>query len=176
MSPPPSDFSRFKKLYYFSPDYKVAQYYAAYAKRRFNSSGQVVIICIRITNAAIEGLSPPDIQKIFWPSNEWKELVWRCRTEKTLPSYLRKYHQAILIIGTASQKPNGVYHAMNSWEEITERHLLRAGDVGSGNGDIQYAFSGDDDVTNFLTDHIQDVKVFSYPEAALEAWLVEHTL
>ena len=49
----PTDFAGNRSRYYFTPDYKVAQYYAGYAKRRV-SCESVVIVTLRIPNAAIE--------------------------------------------------------------------------------------------------------------------------
>ena len=92
----------------------MAEYYAKYAKRRANCES-VVIVYLRIRNDAIESLSAPDIQRIYWPSNEWKELIWHCRTVEFLPSYLERYEQAILVIGTISRRPDSVYLQMNSW-------------------------------------------------------------
>ncbi|KAK0705888.1 hypothetical protein B0T26DRAFT_788018 [Lasiosphaeria miniovina] len=109
----PSDFSATRSLFYFSPDMKVAEYYASYAKRRSNSES-VVIICLRIPNASIETLSKPDIRRLCWPDDAWIELVWRCRTGQSLPTRLRTYQDTILIIGTISRKPDAQYHALSS--------------------------------------------------------------
>ncbi|KAM3079151.1 hypothetical protein ACMFMF_004078 [Clarireedia jacksonii] len=126
LSSPPSDFSATRSLFYFSTDSRVAEYYAAYAKRRANCES-VVIICLSIPNAAIESLSEPDVQRIYWPDDEWKELIWRCRTDKPLPPHLRKYQQAMLAIGTISRGPERVYRAMSSWQQVTESCLLKVG-------------------------------------------------
>jgi hypothetical protein len=137
LSSAPSDFSGTRSLFYFTPDYQVVVYYAAFAKRCANCES-VVIVCLRIPNSAIESLSAPDIQRIYWPSNEWMELIWRCRTVKPLSSYLRKYRHAILVIGTLSRRPDSIYHAMNSWHQVTETCLLRVGPSGQGNPTIEY--------------------------------------
>ncbi|KAJ9268253.1 hypothetical protein DTO212C5_5700 [Paecilomyces variotii] len=175
LSSAPSDFSGTRSLFYFTPDHQVAEYYAAYAKRRANCES-VVIVCLRIPNAAIENLSAPDIQRIYWPSNEWKELIWRCRTVKSLPSYLRKYRQAILVIGTVSRKPNSVYRAMDSWQQVTERCLLRVGPSGQNNPAVQYVFSGEEEGCEFLIENgARNIKVFPYPQSELEAWLAANS-
>lgn len=171
LSPAPTDFSGTRSLFYFTPDHQVAVYYAAYAKRRANCES-VVIICLRIPNAAIESLSAPDIPRIYWPSSEWKELIWRCRTAQTLPTYLRKYRQAILVIGTISRKPNGIYQAMNSWQQVTETCLLRGGPAGQNNPTVQYVFSGEEEGCEFLMENgARNIKVFPYPQSELETWL-----
>jgi hypothetical protein len=173
LSSAPSDFSGTRSLFYFTPDRQVAQYYAAYAKRRANCES-VVIVCLRIPNNAIESLRAPDIQRIYWPSDEWKELIWRCRTVKSLPPYLRKYRNAILVIGTTSRKPDCVYHAMNSWQQVTERYLLRVGS--SGNPAVHYVFSGEEEGCEFLIENgARNIKVFPYPQSELETWLAANS-
>jgi hypothetical protein len=175
LSSAPSDFSGTRSLFYFTPDHQVAVYYAAYAKRRANCES-VVIVCLRIPNAAIESLSARDIQRIYWPSNEWKGLIWRCRTVKSLPSYLRKYRQAILVIGTVSGKPDSIYHAMNSWQQATETCLLRVGPSGQNNSTVQYAFSGEEEGCEFLIENgARNIKIFSYPPSELETWLAANS-
>jgi hypothetical protein len=173
LSSAPSDFSGTRSLFYFTPDYQVAQYYAAYAKRRANCES-VVIVCLHIPNTAIESLLPPEIQYIYWPSSEWKELVWRCRTQQSLPSYLRKYRQAVLMIGTTSRKPDLVYYAMGSWEAVTEDCLLRVGS-NQNSPAVQYVFSGEEEGREFLVEQgARNIKVFPYPQFELEAWLAEN--
>ncbi|KAI3316584.1 hypothetical protein HD806DRAFT_517201 [Xylariaceae sp. AK1471] len=170
LSPGPTDFSGTRSLFYFTPDYKLAQYYAAYAKRRANTES-IVIICFPIPNSSIESLSAPDIYRVFWPSAEWKELVWRSRTRATLPTHVRKYRNAILKIGTISRKPNHVYHLLESWEDVTEAYVLRVPVAGQGNPAIQYVFSGEDEGREFLLNHgAQDMKVFPYPYSELVTW------
>lgn len=175
LSSAPSDFSGTRSLFYFIQDQQVAVYYVAYAKRRANCES-VVIVCLRIPNAAIESLSAPDIQHIHWPSNEWKELIWRCRTVKPLPSYLRKYRQALLVIGTVSRKPDSIYHAMNSWQQVTETCLLRVGPSGQNNLTVQYVFSGEEEGCEFLIKNgARNIKVFPYPQSELETWLATNS-
>ncbi|RMZ85391.1 hypothetical protein DV737_g732, partial [Chaetothyriales sp. CBS 132003] len=152
LSSPPSDFSGTRALFYFTTSHEVAEYYAAYAKRRANCES-VVILCLRFPNAAIESLSAPDIQRIYWPSSEWKELVWRSRTQQPLPSHLRKYRQAVLVIGTISRKPNRAYHLMGSWEEVTQECVLRVESSGQSITGIQHVFSGEEEGLDFEGDH-----------------------
>jgi hypothetical protein len=174
LSSPPSDFSGTRSLFYFTPDYQVAQYYAAYAKRRANCES-VVIVCLSIANAAIERLSGTEVQRLYWPSPEWKELVWRSRTKQTLPSRLRKYRLATLLIGTISRKPDLVYQAMESWGEVTDSCLLRVGSSGQGKPSVQYVFSGEEEGRELLVNEgARNIKVFPYPESELEAWLAEN--
>lgn len=174
MSHPPSDFSSSRSLFYFTPDIRVAEFYASYAKRRA-AYESVVMIRLRIPNAAIESLSEPDIQRLYWPSNDWKELVWRCRTSQILPSRLRRYRNALLIIGTISRKPDARYHALSTWEDITERYLLKVGANRDRGTTVQYVFSGEDEGCEWLKENgARDIRVFPYPSAQLRLWLAEN--
>ena len=57
-----------------------------------------------------------------------------------LPSELRKYKLARLVIGTICGKPN-VIGKMRSPDEITEQMVLKTRD---GRNAVQYVFKGDD--------------------------------
>jgi hypothetical protein len=153
----------------------VAMYYAAFAKWRANCES-VVIVCLRIPNSAIDSLSPPDIQRVFWPSNEWKELIWRCRSLESLPPYLRIYRQAILVVGSISRKPDRAYRNMDSWQQVTEKYLFRVGPSGQGNPAIQYVFSGEEEGCEFLVENgARNIQVFPYPQSELETWLATNS-
>ncbi|OBT55280.1 hypothetical protein VE04_04408 [Pseudogymnoascus sp. 24MN13] len=119
LSSAPSDFSGTRSLFYFTPDHNLARHQAAYAKRRAPRES-IVIISLLLPNTAIETLSPPDLQIVSWPHNEWKELLWHSRNQKFLPPHLRKYRDAILVIGTAAYGADAVYQGMRTWEEVGE--------------------------------------------------------
>jgi hypothetical protein len=170
-SRPSTDFSSTQKLFYFAPDYRVAEYYAAYAKRRA-ACESVVIICLSIPNTAIENLTKPDILHIYWPDDEWKELLWRCCTDADeVPPYLEKYQQATLIIGTVSRRPDRFYCRMSSWRQVTEECLLQVGQQHDSGPCLQYVFSGTQKGRRFLTENgARNMTVFPYPPSALQAW------
>lgn len=170
----PSDFSGTRSHFYFTSDYAISTYHAAYDKSRAPCE-PIVIVCLRIPNAAIETLSPPDIQRISFPSNEWKELVWRKRTRRPFPPHLKKYREAALVIGTMAYKADLVYDRMKTWEEVTEENVFRVGKAGQENGVIQYVFSGEEEGHEFLNQHARGVKVFAYPAAAREGFLAGPT-
>ncbi|KAK3346948.1 hypothetical protein B0T25DRAFT_291512 [Lasiosphaeria hispida] len=171
LSSAPSDFSSTRALFYFTPDVKVAEYYASYAKRRTECES-VVILCLCIPNAAIEALSEPDIRRLSWPSNDWKELVWRCRTRQALPTRLRSYRNALLTIGTTPRRPDSEYHALGSWEDVTERFLLKVGANGGGDIATQYVVTGEDEGREWLKDNgARNIKVFPYTRVELDSWL-----
>ncbi|KAH7137266.1 hypothetical protein B0J13DRAFT_625044 [Dactylonectria estremocensis] len=171
LSSPPSDFSGRRDMFNFTPDFKVAQYCAAYAKRRTNAEA-VVIVCIAIPNQAIESMAAPKIQRLFWPSPEWKEYVWLCRNHKTAVKPLRKFREATLLIGSISRKPNSAYNLLESWENITEAYVLKTERDGAQRPAVQYVFSGDEDGEEFLTMNItQSIQVFPFTRADFESFI-----
>ncbi|KAK0724113.1 hypothetical protein B0H67DRAFT_631998 [Lasiosphaeris hirsuta] len=174
----PSDFGSRVAMYYFTPNLKVAEYYAGYAKRRAECES-VVMIVLRIPNAAIQSLTEPEIQHLHWPSDVWKQMIWNCRRNNTLPKHLRVYKKATLIIGSISRKLNNVYHRLDTWEGVTERHLLKVNpDRRTGaHGKIatQYAIQGQEKGEDWLLENGgKDIKVFPYPHAALESLIAEN--
>ncbi|OBT42966.1 hypothetical protein VE00_07199 [Pseudogymnoascus sp. WSF 3629] len=172
LSPPPSDFSGTRSLYYFTPDHDLALYHAAYAKRRAPRES-IVIISLLIPNTAIKCLSPPEIQRVSYPSNDWKELLWHSRTQKLLPPHLRKYRDATLVIGTMAYGADAVYKGMKTWEEVGGESVFWEGKGGEGEVAVQYVFSAEREGHDFLTEHVEDVKVIPYTDAALEGFLAD---
>ena len=74
------------------------------------------------------------------------------------------------MIGTTSRKPDLVYHAMGSWEEVTEDCLLQVGASDQNNPAVQYIFSGEEEGREFLVEYgTRNIKVFPYPQSQLEA-------
>jgi hypothetical protein len=165
VSPPRCDFSGRQADLYFAVDREVAEHYACYIKRRSTCSG-VVIIHASIPNSVIESLSARDIQSIYWPSAEWKSLIFHCRQGKKLPSELRKLKLAKLVIGTICGKPNAIIGRMRSPDGITEQMVLKTSD---GRNAVQYVFKGDDGDT--LLEKSSSVTVFPLTSRQFEAWL-----
>ncbi|KAJ4328177.1 hypothetical protein N0V84_001379 [Fusarium piperis] len=173
-SPAPTDFSGTRSHFYFTPDFKVAQYYAAYAKRRANVES-VVMVCITIPNHVIEGMEEGEIQRLYWPSPEWKQFVWYNRTAKALPRSLREYRTATLIIGTIARKPNSAYHQLRSWEDMSESWVLKVDGQDGMKTAIQYVFSGEEDGQDLLTQHVsENIKVYPFPASELDEWMEQH--
>ncbi|KAJ5961122.1 uncharacterized protein N7479_008272 [Penicillium vulpinum] len=165
VSPPRCDFSGRQADLYFAADREVAEHYACYIKRRSTCSG-VVIIHASIPNSVMESLSAPDIQFIYWPSAEWKSLIFHCRQGKKLPSELQKYKLAKLVIGTICGKPNAVIGRMRSPNEITEQMVHKTSDGGNA---VQYVFKGEDG--DILLEESSSVTVFPLTSRQFEAWL-----
>ncbi|KAK3353260.1 hypothetical protein B0T25DRAFT_544093 [Lasiosphaeria hispida] len=175
---PPSDFNNKAVMYYFTPNRKVAEYYAGYAKRRANCES-VVMVVLCIPNAAIQSLTEPEIQHLHWPSDNWKQMIWNCRRNNNLPKRLRVYKEATLIIGSISRKPNNVYHRLDTWEGVTERYLLKVKPDGRSGADgtiaTQYAIQGLEKGEDWLLENGgKDIKVFPYSHAALESLIAEN--
>lgn len=113
-----SDFSRMANGLYFAVDRDVALYYARYARRR-QSVRSVAIVQVTIKNSAIESLEDGELQQAYWPSSDWKSLVFTCRRFMVFPTFLRKFKLATIIIGTISKKPRNFYMGLGSAEDIT---------------------------------------------------------
>ena len=166
MSRAPSDFHRSENAYYFTTNREIAIYYANYAKRR-NMVDSVVIVQMAIPNSAIDSLSETERLCVYWPSAEWKNLVFHCRKGRRLPSELRKFKQATLLVGTIANKSNKVYQKLDSAEQITEHMVLKTRD---GRQAIQYVWAAEGG-EEFLEEHgIQNLKVFPLTAREHEEW------
>ena len=167
----PSDFNNRQKDFYFTPSYAVAEVYRRFVRRRRCSFG--VVISFRIPNAAIESVTGPAIQRIYWPAPEWKQLIWHCRRGDILPSHLVKYKIAILVIGTISKRPSSFYLGLRFSEDITAGDLFMVCDeVRGAYAGVQYVFSGRPDGQDFLLRNgFRDtVQILSSPPDGLEDW------
>jgi hypothetical protein len=167
LSSPPTDFLGRQAGFYFTVQRDIAECYVCYAKRR-DDVQSVVIVQVIIPNHKIERLSTTQLQKTYWPSEEWKNLVWHCWNAKKLPSQLRKYQQALLIIGTIAKKPNKVYKRMDTFAQINERCVLKTKD---GLNAVQYVFHDEE----FL-EELAPGSVTIHPVSATEftQWQREH--
>ncbi|OQD98083.1 hypothetical protein PENSOL_c010G06911 [Penicillium solitum] len=160
----PADFSSKQVGIYFAVDREVAVYYACYAKRR-SGVNAVVIVQATIPNSAIESLTPPDIQHVYWPSMEWKSLVLTCRQDRKLSSQLRKFKLAKLVIGSICNKPSMVLANMQSPDEITEGMVYKTKDDRVA---IEYVFIGDEG--DDLLEQSAKITVFPLTSREFEAW------
>ncbi|RGP63626.1 hypothetical protein FLONG3_9839 [Fusarium longipes] len=173
-SPPPTDFSRNKSMYYFTTSFAVAKRYAAWVKRSANCES-VVIIKIAIRNKVIQSMSESNIQRLYWPSDDWKEFVWRCRTKKQPSTELRKYAIAALIIGTIANNTDKNYCGFESGSQLTEDAVLKVdGPRGQQNG-IQFVFSTDEEGEDLLLEAAsRTIETFSFTKDDMETWIREH--
>ncbi|KAM0275913.1 hypothetical protein ACHAQH_007300 [Verticillium albo-atrum] len=173
LSDAPSDFAWSRGLFYFTPNYEIAQYYAAYAKRRSNCEA-VVIVRALVPNSAIEQLNETELVRVYFPNPEWKELVFLSRTREPHPSRLRKYSLATLIIGTIARKPNNAYYRMNNWQDVDESCVLQLrSSSGQVSNSVQFAFSSSDEGVAFLRENCADgISVLPYTRQEFEEWMV----
>ncbi len=173
LSLPPSDFSGSRPLFYFTPDYRVAEYYAAYAKRR-SECESVVMVCLSIPQQAIDDLTEPSIQHLYWPSPHFKELVWRSKTQNSLPPHLRQYRDALIIIGNITRGANRMYEQMGGWEDMTNECLLRIRLLNQNTPAKQYVFSGEEEGREFLIQHGK-LNIVPFKGDQLQALLSRYT-
>lgn len=173
LSHPPSDFSATQQMYYFTPDFAVAQCYARWTKNRVNVLA-VVIIRLEIPNSAIKSLVEPEIQRIYWGNPDWKPLIWHSRRHELTPRSLSKYDRATLIIGHIARRQNSVFHSLAHPDDITEEDLLKIDERGYYDASmpmaVQYAFHAREG-TYFLQEHARNVKVGPYTGADFTAWV-----
>ncbi|KAL8365023.1 hypothetical protein RB595_004030 [Gaeumannomyces hyphopodioides] len=148
----PSDFAR-QLAYYFAVDRDVALMYALWAKNR-DGVQSVVLVQISIRNSDIKSLSESEKLTTFYPSEEWKKLVWHCRRPKKLPTELRKFRLASLIIGTIARKPDLAYRNMESWNDIQARDVLMA----NSRPAVQYVFLEDEN--EIVSGNASTIQVF----------------
>ncbi|KAK1502180.1 hypothetical protein CTAM01_05618 [Colletotrichum tamarilloi] len=167
----PTDFSGHGELYYFTPDYKVAERYAAFAKRRGHNLA-VCIVSIAIPNSAIEQMDSPELLRTFWPSPEWKELIWTCRRGQIHPRHLRKYKLATIVIGTISSRPNALYETMQSPAGITSDFVLKVDDMNPNSAPAtQFVFSAEEG-EEFFREHVgRNIRVTPFTRSDLEEWV-----
>ncbi|KAL7911866.1 hypothetical protein GGI35DRAFT_491960 [Trichoderma velutinum] len=168
-SRPPTDFDGKVSAYCFAVDRDVAIQYAAFSKRRSDRSS-VVIVHATFESSTIESLSEEKIQRIYWPSEEWKRLVFFSRNGKKLPSDLGKFKQASLIIGTAAARPSLAYANMKCYTEITGDMVLKNA---AGHEAVQYVFL-DDEGEELLEK--AELKVFPITTTEIDQWYREERL
>lgn len=171
LTTPPSDFGGTQSLFYFTNDRNVAEYYAAYAKRRVNCESVVMIVLTipqkKIDELHNEGESETNSNNImrayrlYYPSPQWKQLVWRSKRSQPLPRPLRKYRDALLLVGSTSKGATNAYQDMEHWENVDGNCVLRlAGPDGRMKDAVQYVFSGEEEGHQFLVE--QNIQVFPF--------------
>ncbi|KAL6693914.1 hypothetical protein J3F84DRAFT_378054 [Trichoderma pleuroticola] len=162
----PTDFNCRVSAFCFAIDRDVAIENATFTKRRSDRSS-VVIVHATFDNSTIESLSEDQIQPIYWPSEEWKRVVFFSRNMIRLLSDLRKFKQASLIIGTASARPSLAFDNMECYTEITENMVLKNA---AGRNAVQYAFRDDEGEELFEK---AEFKVFPITTAEFSRWYKE---
>ncbi|KAK7418208.1 hypothetical protein QQZ08_011361 [Neonectria magnoliae] len=123
---------------YMALDFEVANKYAYFAKRR-DSNQLAVIVRLEIPNSALESMH--DTEKVFayWPSQDWKHLIWNCRRQYRLRNEWTRFVKATLVIGTICGKPDKVIQKLQSPTDITHNMVFQ----GPRGDAIQYVFIGE---------------------------------
>ncbi|KAK1249356.1 hypothetical protein MKX07_002872 [Trichoderma sp. CBMAI-0711] len=123
----PIDFCGREISYTFALELDIALLDACWAKARSNLSC-MVIIQATLWNSTIRDLSGQELQRVYWPSEEWKQLVFCSRRRLRLPPELRRFKEASLIVGTSATKSDTVYGRMDCPHEITEEMVYKTKD------------------------------------------------
>ncbi|KAI6783295.1 uncharacterized protein J7T54_004322 [Emericellopsis cladophorae] len=157
LSSSPSDFSSDRPLFYFHPELATAQCYAWYAKQRGTDETNIMIVCVAIPNQVLQGLLLTDraLQRLYWPSEAWKQSVACNRIRHRVPVELCRFRRATLLIGsTAKSKVTGP-------GGVTEDTVLMM----DGQPAVQYAFDGSEEGQDFLKKSIaQRPYVYQFPK------------
>jgi hypothetical protein len=127
------------------------------------------MVCLSIPRQTVDELETPHIQRLYWPTVQWKQLVWLSKTTRPLPRTLQKYRDALLIIGTVSKGAERMFENMLTWEEMSDACVLCV-PPSNPNPALQYSFSGEEEGSEFLTEHA-NVEVFPFPEPDIQALL-----
>ncbi|KAL7786840.1 hypothetical protein V8C43DRAFT_324191 [Trichoderma afarasin] len=162
----PTDFDGRTSAYCFAADRDVAIESAAFTKRRSDRT-PVVIVHATFKKSTIESLSKNEMQQLYWPSSEWKRLVFFSRRMKRLPPDLKKFNQVSLIIGNASARPSLAYVKMECHTEITQNMVLKNA---AGRNAVQYAFLNDEGEELFEK---AELKVFPITTGEFSRWYRE---
>ncbi|KAG9255960.1 uncharacterized protein F5Z01DRAFT_530129 [Emericellopsis atlantica] len=160
----PSDFS--SDRVYFHPELATVQCYAGYAKQRGTDETNIMIVCIAIPNAVLQGLLLTDcgLQRLYWPSEAWQEFVDCNRTRQTVPLELCRYQLATLLIGSTAK------YRLTCHRGVTEDTVL----VMDGRPAVRYVFDGSDDGQDFLEKSIaQRPYIYHFTNGDWNTWLAE---
>ncbi|UZP34941.1 hypothetical protein NXS19_002757 [Fusarium pseudograminearum] len=171
-TPPPSDFSSLSAMPYFGTSLQTVQIHAAYLKRRGNRCQEVAVVRFCIRNTAFESLDSTQLVQAYFPSDDWKKLVWH--SKRSLPNKeLLTFKGATVVVGSVAGKPDKVFQKLESWKDVTEEHVSTIGAYEDGEPDVQYGFIRDDG-SEFLGKHATDIKVLPYSNEQYLQWMAEH--
>ncbi|KAL6886376.1 hypothetical protein HDV57DRAFT_508543 [Trichoderma longibrachiatum] len=161
----PTDFCGRGLSWSFTVERDVAVLDSHWAKAR-SSLSSMVIVHATIPISTMQGLSEQqELQRVHWPSEEWKRLVFVSRKGLKFPPELRRFEEAPLIIGTAASKSDKAYGLMDSHDEVTEDMVLKTED---GRPVVQCVFLGDDG-EDLLSDNA-DIQVYAVTSEEHERW------
>ncbi|CAF9928764.1 MAG: hypothetical protein HETSPECPRED_006924 [Heterodermia speciosa] len=150
----PNDFGSILKGgsgYYFSPQKAVALKYAAFARKRSESSA-TSLVRIEIPNSILEKYKPVLIEHDT--SEMWRIVVWHSRQLRTIPKAYSHLKSAAVLIGPICRSENTAIEKLATWKDITNGHIMMVEkEVWNENENvyesrsrrgIQYVFNGDE--------------------------------
>ncbi|KAF7921072.1 uncharacterized protein EAE97_011340 [Botrytis byssoidea] len=132
-----TDFRGYGGALYFTPDYKVADNYRRYIRRRVGST-RALMIQLTLPNAWIEGLPP----RVLEFGDLWKKLVHTSRQGNRLTGDMKYIRNLPLIIAPIAHSPNKAITRLETWTEVGIQHVLKM--PGQETLPVQYAFQVED--------------------------------
>jgi hypothetical protein len=156
---------------YFGTSLETAQMYASYLKRRDSGCHEFVVIRLCIPDAAFQNLDSTQLVHVHFPSDDWKKLVWHCRTSRSSNDFDR-FDKASVIVGNVACKSDQTFRELESWEDVSEEHVLGLESHG-GQAEVQYAFSCHRDGMEFLAIHATDIEILRYSDREYWQWMEE---
>ncbi|KAL6886375.1 hypothetical protein HDV57DRAFT_526263 [Trichoderma longibrachiatum] len=165
----PTDVSPTSSAYYFYVDRDIAEQQACYIKQRSNLT-PVVLVQVTIPKAMLEtGYEGPRREEVYWPSEDWKTLVFHCRRKRAVPADLAKYMDAQLVVTTVAARASRCFMGhMKRPDQVTEDMVLKNK---HGEDAIQYCFRRPH-ADWFLAEHAE-LKMLPFTDDEFRAWCVE---
>lgn len=151
----PSDFHGILSpgpVYYLTLQKAVAQKYAAFARRRSNSSATSVIR-LEIADSILQKYKPVRIEHDS--SDMWQIIIWHSRSgRRRIPEPYSHLDNVPVLIGPVCRADDSAMEKLGSWTEVTDRHILMVEEEvwnekekvyeSRNRRGIQYAFNGPD--------------------------------
>ncbi|RFN50832.1 hypothetical protein FIE12Z_4908 [Fusarium flagelliforme] len=166
-----SIFNRSWAMIYLGTSLETAQLHASYLRRLSSGLGtQVAIVRLCVPDIALETKAV----QLYFPSDDWKKLVWYCQTnerDQELRQEMSRFWRAHVIVGNVTNRPEEAFSELDSWEDITEKYLLKLD--GNTEGDIHYAFRSEGG-EEWLQEHVTDAKIIPYSTEEYLQWMEEH--
>ncbi|TGO69032.1 hypothetical protein BOTNAR_0016g00270 [Botryotinia narcissicola] len=150
MSEGATDFRGYGGALYFTPDYKVADHYRRYIRRRVHLT-RALMIQLTLPNAWIEGLLPCVLEF----GDLWKKLVHTSRQGNRLTGDMKYIRNLPLIIAPLAHSPNKAIARLGTWKEVGIQHVLKM--PGQETLPVQYVLQGEDNFEDI--EQIGELKV-----------------
>ena len=110
-------------VYHFSPQKAVGLKYAQYARKR-SGGGTASVVRMEVPNKLLEKYNPLVVQ--YENSDMWRTVIWHCRTRRRFPKpFFSHLNNAEVLIGPICRSDDSAIEKLDSWEDITDRHILK---------------------------------------------------